>query len=310
VIGRGRDLSLQRDHIHLVVRTTEAPRLDQFLIDNLAWKSRTRVQKLIRLGAVTVNAEVAKPSRKVRAGDDVCIQLSPGAPRDDDLRSVEIVYEDLWLLAVNKPAGLLVHPVGRHVYDTLINYLHRRHRSAGGAADFVPRLCHRIDKNTTGLVVVAKDSDVLREVSMQFESREVTKEYVALVTGIFPDDRRSIDIPIGEGTSLPAALEHSVLREARTLVAVERRFHRHTLLRCNPLTGRQNQIRIHLAAAGYPIAGDKRFGGVVEKDLPPRYLLHAERVLFFHPCLKCDIELSAPWPADFRQLVERLEAGS
>ncbi|MBL04048.1 MAG: hypothetical protein CMJ99_00245 [Planctomycetes bacterium] len=312
MIGRGRNLSEERSQLALVVRTGESQRLDNFLVNNLAWKSRSRLQNLIREGRVTVNGEKTKASRRVRLDDVVEIRLSNGLGLPDDYseRKLDIIYEDEWLVAVNKPPGMLVHPVGRHVYDTLINYLHHRYHSpASEGEEIVPKLCHRLDRDTTGVVIVGKKPYVHREVQRQFEKRQVSKTYLALANGHFPPDRGEIDIPIGEGRCLQSALEHEVLRKSRTLVTVLETYEDCSLLRCVPCTGRQNQIRVHLAALGHPIAGDEKYGGDSpgerpgRKSWPLRYLLHSESIRFWHPRLKQNLELRAPVPPDFQELL-------
>ncbi|MEC8935038.1 MAG: RluA family pseudouridine synthase [Planctomycetota bacterium] len=312
LIGRGRNLSEERNHLTLVVKTGEPQRLDSFLVSNLAWKSRSRLQGLIKDGRVTVNGEKTKASRRVHFDDVVEIRLSSGLGLPDDYseRKLDIIYEDEWLVVVNKPPGMLVHPVGRHVYDTLINYLHHRYHSIdAGQEEVIPKLCHRLDRDTTGVVVVGKKNYVHRDVQQQFEKRTVSKSYLALANGLFPPDRNEIDIPIGEGRCLKSALEQEPLKDSRTLVTVLDSYGDHTLLRCVPCTGRQNQIRIHLAAVGHPIAGDERYGGdspgerQERRDWPLRYLLHSESIRFWHPRLKQDIELAAPLPPDFQALL-------
>jgi 23S rRNA pseudouridine1911/1915/1917 synthase len=313
VIGRGRDLSERREKLVVPVRATECQRLDVYLGNHLNWSSRTRLQSLIRDGRVLVNGEPAKPARKVRAGDMVTLELSGGAgiPADYGDLPLEVLYEDPWLVAVSKPPGLLVHPVGRHVYDTLINYLHHRYRGHAGedGRPVVPRLCHRIDRDTTGVLVAAKEAWTHREVQAAFERRRVAKEYVALAVGRYPEERSTLDAPIGEGRSLETCLEHAALKASETSVRVLARFEEHTLLACVPHTGRQNQIRVHLAAAGHPIAGDDRYGGGRPPGgFPPRYLLHSRLLRFHHPRLKCAVEVTAPLPADFQALLDRLAA--
>jgi len=310
VIGRGRDLSEEREKLVVPVRVTAEQRLDVYLWNHLNWKSRTRLQSLIRIGRVLVNGERTKPARRVRAGDTVTLVLSPGAgvPRYDAI-PLEVLYEDPWLVAVNKPPGLLVHPVGRHVYDTLINHLHHRYRGQVGedGEPLVPRLCHRIDRDTTGVLVAAKEAWTHKEVQAAFERRLVAKEYLALAVGPYPADRSTLTVPIGEGRSLETCLEHVSLKESRTAVRVLARFEGHTLLACVPHTGRQNQIRVHLAAAGHPIAGDERYGGgKAQAGFPGRYLLHSRFLEFYHPRLKCAIEVTAPLPPDFQELLGRL----
>ena len=312
MIDRGRNLSEERNQLTLVVRTSGAQRLDSFLVNHLAWKSRSRLQGLIREGRVTVNGEKTKASRRVRLDDLVEIHLSNGLGLPDDYseRKLDIIYEDEWLVAVNKPPGMLVHPVGRHVYDTLINYLHHRyHCPAPNGEEVVPRLCHRLDRDTTGVVVVGKKTYVHREVQVQFEKRLVSKTYLALANGQFSADLKEINLPIGEGRCLQSALENEALKESRTLVTVLKRYDDCTLLRCSPCTGRQNQIRVHLAATGHPIAGDERYGGDSPGDLPRRrswplrHLLHSESIRFWHPRLKQNLELKAPLPPDFQELL-------
>jgi len=309
MIGRSKNLSEKQERVLLAVRGSGSQRLDHYLGATLPWKSRTRIQELIHAARVTVNGSPAKPSRKVRAGDEIVVELAPDMleiPDYDDL-PLDVIYEDPWLVAVNKPPGLLVHPVGRHVYDTLINYLHHRYRDAvdeyGNPLRL--RLCHRIDKETTGVVVVGKDTQVHDDVRRQFEGRRVSKEYYAIVCGDFPGDE-AIEIPIGEGHDLPSSLAHPVLKPSRTEVHVVSRLAGYTLLSCVPRTGRQNQIRIHVAARGFPIVGDLRFGrGPSPEGFPPRYLLHSRAIGFHHPRLKSRIELRAPLPPDFSQLLER-----
>ncbi len=317
MIGRGRDLSLIRDELAFTVKATSPQRLDHYLLKSLDWKSRTRIQRLIREGYVRVNGEESKPSRRVIHGDAVTIRLSMGVdvPTTYDAIQFEVLYEDRWIVAVNKPAGLLVHPSGRHVYNTLMNYMHHRHRGevTEEGQPVVPRLCHRLDRDTTGVLVVGKDSNVHRLVQHQFENRLVTKEYFALVEGTLRDEygkatlRRTIDIPIGEGTSLATCLDHTALKPSRTDVEVVREFSDYSLLACRPFTGRQNQIRVHLAAIGCPIVGDQRYGkGVLRDEFPDRYLLHSRKLRFFHPRWKSSFELGAELPEDFRTVVERL----
>lgn len=311
MIGRGRDLSELRQNLELHVRSTDGQRLDQYLLTSLSWKSRTRIQGLIQEGRVLLNGEVTKPSRRVQVGDAITIWLShgTGAPHDYEELALEVLYEDPWLVAVNKPHGLLVHPVGRHVYDTLINYLHHRYRNVCGedGAPVRPRLCHRLDRDTTGVIVFGKETYTHRDVQTQFEKRIVSKEYLALVAGAYPTDVETVETPIGEGRSLETCLEHDVLKPSSTSLRVVQRFDAYTLLACVPHTGRQNQIRVHLAANGFPVVGDERYGeGPPPSDFPQRYLLHSRAIRFYHPRLKSWAEIVAPLPDDFRNLLERL----
>jgi 23S rRNA pseudouridine1911/1915/1917 synthase len=310
MIGRGRDLSEKREKITLQVKGSPDERLDRYVGSSFTWKSRTRIQELIRTGRIKVNGEPAKPSRKVKRGDEVTLELSPGAlPPSSSQAAPDLLYEDPWVMVVNKPPGLLVHPVGRHVYDTLINQLHWKCRdeTREDGEPVRPCLCHRIDKDTTGVVVVAKDPYCHREIQQQFEYRLVSKEYIALVEGHYPREDDALTVPMGEGRCLRTCLEHDVLKASRTGVRVLRRWNGYTLLACVPHTGRQNQIRVHLAAAGFPIAGDERYGSRASPEgFPGRYLLHSRAIGFYHPRLKSRVELEAPLPADFQALLEIL----
>ena len=312
MIGRGRNLSEARDEIVIPVRGNQPTRLDVFLRESLAWKSRTRIQNLIRSGYVSVNVDSppsTKPSMVVRAGDRITVRLSRGVGMPDYSQlELEILYEDPFILGLNKPPGMLVHPVGRHVYDTLMNYLHYRYRKAMDASsEFHLRRCHRSDKDTTGVLRVGKDNFVHRSVQRQLEQRIMSKEYHALVVGHVPSDLNAIDRPIAEGRDLASALNGPGLKQSKTKIRVLRRFRDYTLVAANPVTGRQNQIRVHLAAVGHPLVGDERYSGPPSPDgFPPRFNLHARHLQFYHPRLKSIVELTAPLPAELEELLEQL----
>lgn len=313
MLGRDKNLSERQDFLVVRVRGSGPHRLDHYLGACLNWRSRTRIQALIQRGKVLVNGEPSKPARKVRRDDVIQMDLRfEGVEVPDyDRVPLDVIYEDPWIVAVSKPPGLLVHPVGTHIYDTLINYLHHRYRDAADeeGAPIRPRLCHRIDKDTTGLIVVGKDPFVHNQLRDQFETRKLAKEYHALVVGSYPDDG-SIEIPIGEGRDLRSSLDHRTLKASRTGIRVLRRLPGYTLLSCKPKTGRQNQIRLHLAAVGYPIVGDERLGASrAPPEFPQRYLLHSRWLRFYHPRLKAWVELTAPLPADFEAVLGRLEPG-
>lgn len=310
MIGRGRNLSAPRDEIILRVRGNQSLRLDRYLRENMAWRSRTRIQALIRSGHVTVNNRSVKPSLVVRPGDEIRVTLSMGTGMPDYSReTLDVLYEDPWLLAINKPPGRLVHPVGRHVYDTLLNILHYRYREhIDGESAIHPRLCHRIDRDTTGILLVGKDRFVHQSVQWQLENRRVGKEYWALVSGRLSRAVCSVDRPLREGQDLRTALEGPGLKPSRTRLDVLERFEFdgacYTWVAARPVTGRQNQIRVHLASTGHPIVGDRRYGGCAPPaGFPDRFLLHARKLRFRHPRLKSAVELRAPLPRDVETLL-------
>ncbi len=313
MIGRGRNLSEERNKIVFRFRGRSPTRLDRYLRESLGWRSRTRVQRLIREGHVSVNGRVTKPSQVLKSGDQIHVRLSHGTGVPDYReRRLEILYEDPWLLALNKPAGLLVHPVGRHVYDTLINDLHFRYREGMRACpELHPRLCHRIDRDTTGVVLVGKERFVHLSVQAQLQGRKVSKEYLTLVRGHVDPELEHIDRPIAGARDLEGALSGSGLKPSQTRIRVLEHVHHgeepYSWLSASPITGRQNQIRVHLAAAGHPLVGDERYGGPPAPEaFPPRFLLHARRLVFFHPRLKSRVSIDAPMPADLEALLVRL----
>lgn len=317
MMGRGRNLSEARDELVFRVRSRSARRLDRYLTESLCWRSRTRVQRLIREGHVLLNGRQSKPSQLLKPGDEILVRLSRGTGVPDYReRKLEILYEDPWLLALNKPAGLLVHPVGRHVYDTLINDLHYRYReSMRSCPELHPRLCHRIDRDTTGVVLVGKERFVHLSVQAQLQGRKVSKEYLTLVQGHVDPGLERIDRPIAEARDLQGALHGEPRRPSQTRVRVLEQLRdgeeRYSWVSASPVTGRQNQIRVHLASVDHPLVGDERYGGApAPKSFPPRFLLHARRLQFYHPRLKSRVAVEAPVPPDLEALLGRLRRSS
>jgi len=315
-------------------------RLDRFLAERLSWRSRTKAQELIRSGHVLVRGEPArKPAQRVLAGDAVLVR-NPTEPPPDTLKheelagALEIVHEDGHILALAKPPGVVCHPVGKVRYNTLVNALHVRYRHADPALDRVPRLCHRLDKETSGLILVALAPGVRKRMQWVFESRKVVKEYLALVEGLWALDYDEVDLPIGRALDSPIRIKRGVDPEeglpSRTIVCVEERFEPardgsdrgFTLVRASPVTGRQHQIRVHVAARGHPVLGDTMYGpkGLAFRGFPDpertggrppliaRHALHAFRVQLPHPITGLELDLRAPLPPDFRAALEHLRA--
>ncbi len=316
MIGKGRNLAEAREVIVINVRGQQVLRLDLYLKDNLAWRSRNKIQRLIRDGYVTVNGKPGKASQLIRMGDVIEIRLSLGTGVPDyQEQSLDIIYEDPWLVALNKAPGMLVHPVGKHVYDTVINYLHHRYKDQMAPhGPTHPKLCHRIDRDTTGVLLVGKDRYVHLQVQGQLERRQVSKQYYALAQGIVDPQLESIDRPIREGDDLESALEGPQLKPSKTLIEVKNHFRfegkEYTWLYAKPVTGRQNQIRVHLASIGHPLIGDDRYSGdSPPANFPQRFLLHARMFRFYHPRLKTEVEVRADLPPDLLELVEELKDG-
>jgi len=253
---------------HYVYPDQAGLRLDQFLKLKLRWRSRTKVQELIEQREVTSAGVRLDCSYRVKTAEMVRVPLPP-APADARERMaeipLEILYEDDLLIVLNKQPNVVVHPAGKHHYDTIINALHLRYRNLEDhRKDVVPKLAHRIDKDTSGVLVVCKTGRNDRSVPLIFEQSDVTKEYLAIAEGVIEKDEGIIDLRLGREDHENANLAQMRVREdgqeARTGFKVVERFAAFTLVRCRLYTGRMHQIRVHLKAIGHPILCDKVYG--------------------------------------------------
>lgn len=306
-------------HTFSVSAEQAGQRLDRFLAGELASQSRSQVQRHIDEGRVTVSRlRTVKANADVREGDVVTIDLpepEAATPLAEDL-PLEILHDDADVVVVNKPAGMVVHPGAGHGGGTLVNaLLHHITDLSGIGGELRPGIVHRLDKGTSGVMVVAKHDAAHQELSRQFHDREVEKEYVALVWGLV-HQRKRINLPIGRD---PVHREKISTRSRRARTAVTRvTWARHlpgaSLLRVAILTGRTHQIRVHLSAIGHPIIGDAVYGGVRAR-MPhalravqrlERPFLHAERLAFTHPRTGRRMELSAPLPADLLSVLAEI----
>lgn len=283
----------------------EAERLDRYLTRSLSALSRTRVQRLIDEGAVTVNGRKEPARRILEMGDLVLVQIPTfSALPPAALESVPILYEDTELIVVDKPAGLVVHPAGPHRTDTLIQRLWPK-LSAGWAetgqrpATDRPGVVHRLDMGTSGVMVIAKTPAAAENLSRQFADRTVKKTYIAVVQGILkaPGRVRSL---VGRSRHAPQRMTTDTGRWSETEYQILKTFpHARpiplSLLEVHPLTGRTHQIRVQLAALGHPLLGDKLYGGAPG----PRPLLHAHQLQFRHPRTGKTETFKTPPPKDF-----------
>ena len=301
-------------------------RLDKVLGGTLG--SRAQAQALLRAGLVRVGGVARKASYIVRAGDvveamrDVVAPGAPDAPAPEAL-PLEVLYEDRDILAVNKAPGMVVHPAPGHPRGTLVNALvhHLGARPAGGAATR-PGIVHRLDRDTSGVLLVAKTLAAHESIARQFRERTVRKEYVAVVRGRMPAREGVIDRPIGRH---PRERKRMSVRSHRgrvalTRYAVQRDYGVASVVRLQPHTGRTHQLRVHLAAVGHPVVGDRVYGGsggrprgvrVAVLDALarfPRQALHAARLEIVHPGTGVAVRLEAPLPADMRGLIDLLRA--
>jgi 23S rRNA pseudouridine1911/1915/1917 synthase len=302
---------------HRVAETHAGQRLDRFLQAQQPEHSRAFLQKLIEDGHVTVNDHASKASYKVRAGDRVGIEIPPPRPLEakPEAIALDVLYEDDDLIVVNKPAGLVVHPAAGNYEHTLVNALlhHCRGKLAGIGGVERPGIVHRLDKGTSGCIVIAKTDFAHRSLGAQFKSRAVKKIYRAVCWGKFDRPSGRIETTIGRSThdrkkmsaraprGRAAVTEYRVLKQRDDFALVELTIH----------TGRTHQIRVHMAHIGHPVVGDATYGKPSPRDLRSkskiaveRPLLHAYKLGFTHPRTRKFVEFTTPVPEDM-QLHER-----
>lgn len=304
-------------------------RLDQYLVTLFPDFSRSVVQRVIEAGGVTVNGHPAKPSYRVRHGDAIRVyppEPTHPAPTPEDI-PLEVLYEDEYLALINKPADMVVHPAKGHWSGTLVNALRFRfdHLSQANGA-YRPGIVHRLDRDTSGVILVAKEEQTHRDMSMQFERRRIFKEYVALTAGVLDRDSDYIEGRIKHHPldrvkmAITDDEDDEDARDACSYYEVIERFRGFSFCRVQPRTGRTHQIRVHLASIGCPVLADKVYSGrdrlllseltevAAEADevLLHRQALHAQRLRFRHPRLDKLIEVEAPLPAEFQRSLEAL----
>jgi 23S rRNA pseudouridine1911/1915/1917 synthase len=281
-------------------------RLDRFLAVPLG--SRARAQALIDGGRVRVDGSVRPKRHLVAAGEAIEIDetpLEPG-PVPDEPAPFEVAYEDEHLLVVDKPAGVVVHPARGHWAGTLAQALEGR--AAGGEDPWRAGIVHRLDRDTSGLLVVAKNDSVHRALKALLAHRRLRREYLALVDGHPPARTGTIDAPIGRHRRdrKLMSIDSESPREARTHFEIERLLPGSALLRVALETGRTHQIRVHLAAIGHPVCGDPQYGTRGQFGLE-RQFLHATRLAFVHPVTGAEIDVSSPLPPDLAAALARAE---
>jgi 23S rRNA pseudouridine1911/1915/1917 synthase len=310
------------NHTFTVPDEGDGARLDHFLVSVLAEHSRSQLQRLIKEGQVQVAGRPAKANRAMKAGEVVTIEVPApvnAVPQAEAL-PLPILYQDRDLIVVDKPAGMVVHPAAGHASGTLVNaLLHHVDDLSGIGGEKRPGIVHRLDKGTSGLMVVAKHDRAHEELARQFAEREVEKEYLTLVWGEVMAGRR-IDAPIGRDPSNRKKMSSESLRVRRSRAAVTRivraeHFGRVlTMAQVAIHTGRTHQIRVHLSTIGHPIVGDALYGGVhrrVPGDLRAvshldRPFLHAAHLIFKHPEDGRRMEFTSDLPADLQKVLDDL----
>jgi len=317
-----------RQRIRLVVAPgQQRTRLDTYLTKQVENATRSKVQHAIDEGYVTVGGRAVRSSYQVRPGDEILVVI-PGTPPPDVLPEpipLDIIHEDDDLIVVNKPAGMVTHPAYRNYSGTLVNALLYYTRSLGdGGSPMRPGIVHRLDKDTSGLLVVAKNDRALAHLSGQFAKRTIEREYRAIVWGRMRSESGTIEAALGRSKRDRKKVAVSQDgKPATTTYAVERSWRFLTLLRLRLLTGRTHQIRVHLAHIGHPVFGDVTYGGRNATwgglsgkrsqqaanllKVMTRQSLHARTLGFVHPVTKEKMRFESELPADMQELVDRLE---
>lgn len=291
-----------------LIASEAGSRIDSYVAVQCPQLSRSHVQKLIEDGMVTVNGRASKSGYKLRVDDRITVDIpepEPIAPQPEDI-PLSIVYEDDDVIVIDKPAGLTVHPAPGHSEHTLVNAIlaHCPDLSINGSIR--PGIVHRLDKDTSGVMMIAKNDAAQRDLSNQIKSRTVLKQYVVLVHGRLSPEKGVIDAPMGRdpGNRKRMAVVDSG-REARTRYRVLKYFKGYTLLEVTLETGRTHQIRVHLSALGFPVVGDVVYGK--KSGIAIRQFVHAGRLGFNLPSNGKWMEFVAPLPVDLEEAVKRVE---
>jgi 23S rRNA pseudouridine1911/1915/1917 synthase len=297
----------------------DGARLDNFLTALLPDQSRSNIQRLIKEGHVTGGTSAVRSSTTVHTGQTYTIDIPPPAPSIPQAEELplRIIYQDPHIVVLDKPAGMVVHPAAGHTGGTLVNaLLHHVKDLSGIGGETRPGIVHRLDRGTSGVMVVAKTDRAHHELSRQFADREVEKEYIALVWGVVQPGRR-IDAPIGRdpGQRQKMSTRARRARHAVTRVTFAKHFKGASLLKVAIATGRTHQIRVHLSTIGHPIVGDVTYGGVHRRTAAnlravqrlERPFLHSARLAFTHPGDGRRVEFDSPLPPDLQAVLEDIE---
>jgi 23S rRNA pseudouridine1911/1915/1917 synthase len=288
-------------------------RLDKFLVTCLPDFSRSRLQSLIQNGFVWVDGKaVTKAGTGLNTGQNVEIIIPAPVPVDLQPEEIplDIIFENEDLLIINKPAGMVVHPAAGHSTGTMVHAVLAHVKNLEGiGGEQRPGVVHRLDKDTSGLIVIAKNDRTLHWLQEQFKSRRVKKTYLALVEGLPPTPQGRIEAPIGRDSVRRKQMAIQTLAKGRDAVTEYRtleRFEKHTLLEVHPLTGRTHQIRLHLAFIGCPIVGDKVYGNRKVSIIVPRQFLHAARLEIIFPGEKVAKKFEANLPDELTKILKEL----
>ena len=297
---------------YIVKQEEQGKRLDMYVANQNSETTRTAAQRLIEQGNVLVNGKKQKVAYKILSGDVITIEEVEAKPIELKAQEIpiEIIYEDKDIIVVNKPKGMVVHPANGNPDGTLVNAIMAicRDSLSGIGGEIRPGIVHRLDKDTSGLLIVAKNDKAHVNMSEQIKNHEVKKTYIALVRGIVKENEATIDMPIGRSTSdrkKMAVAKNG--RNAVTHIKVLKRYDKYTLLEINIETGRTHQIRVHLSHIGYPIIGDYTYSNGKNEFGVVGQCLHAKCLEFNHPITGEKMKLEAPLPEYFERILEKLD---
>ena len=299
----------------VVDEINKGKRLDSYISDNMDKISRSFAQKLIENQQVTINGKNEKASYKVCAGDNIQVDVpeAQGTKLKAQDIPVDVVYEDKDIIVVNKPKGMVVHPANGNPDGTLVNAILAMCKDSlsGIGGEIRPGIVHRLDKDTSGLLIIAKNNEAHMKMSKQIQDRLVTKKYIALIRGVVKDDEATIDMPIARSKvdRKKMAVDKDG-KQAVTHFKVIKRYRGYTLLGIKIDTGRTHQIRVHMTKIGYPVVGDMVYSNGKNEFGIEGQMLHAKSLEFSHPITGKKMHLEAPLPEYFTKVLEELDSRS
>lgn len=296
----------------VVEENTQKKRIDSYIVDKNINLSRTAIKRLLDEGKILVNGKKQKPSYKPEVGDIITIEIMK--PKEVELKPqdipIDIIYEDKDIIVVNKPKGMVVHPANGNPDGTLVNAILAKCKDSlsGIGGEIRPGIVHRLDKDTSGLLIIAKHDQAHINMSKQIQDRKVIKKYIALVKGVIGENTATIDMPIARSTKDRKKMAVDPKgKEAITHYKVLQRYDKYTLLEIKIDTGRTHQIRVHMSYIGHPVVGDMQYSNGKNEFGIEGQMLHSKYLEFDHPITGKRLKLEAPLPEYFEQVLNELE---
>lgn len=296
----------------VVEENTQKKRIDSYIVDKNINLSRTAIKRLLDEGKILVNGKKQKPSYKPEVGDIITIEIMK--PKEVELKPqdipIDIIYEDKDIIVVNKPKGMVVHPANGNPDGTLVNAILAKCKDSlsGIGGEIRPGIVHRLDKDTSGLLIIAKHDQAHINMSKQIQDRKVIKKYIALVKGVIGENTATIDMPIARSTKDRKKMAVDPKgKEAITHYKVLQRYDKYTLLEIKIDTGRTHQIRVHMSYIGHPVVGDMQYSNGKNEFGIEGQMLHSKYLEFDHPITGKRLKLEAPLPEYFEQVLKELE---